>query len=250
VTNNIFDENTYYDYITTKYYPDGDTAWVRVYKGAGNYLNDFAEAIAADGIGNVYVTGKSEVLHEYYNFDYATIKYDLQGNAIWERIYNGPGNNEDNSQAIAVNGSGDIYVTGDSWGNLTSRDYATIKYYPDGDTAWMRRYNGPGNELDYAHALTIGSSGTVYVTGGSYGSGTDLDYATIKYVQFLRGDANKDGIVDIIDVVYLVNYVLKSGSAPVPIPQVGDVNCDGKVDIIDAVYLVNYLFRSGTPPCQ
>lgn len=51
------------------------------------------------------------------------------------------------------------------------------------DTAWVRRYNGPGNSEDATFAIVIDDSGDVYVTGWSQGSGTGRDYATIKYVQ-------------------------------------------------------------------
>ena len=61
------------------------------------------------------------------------------------------------------------------------------------------------------------------------------------------GDTNGDQEVTISDVVYLVNYLFKSGPAPDPI-QAGDVNCDDNADIIDAVYIVNYLFKGGPPP--
>ncbi|MCK4386050.1 MAG: immune inhibitor A, partial [candidate division Zixibacteria bacterium] len=64
---------------------------------------------------------------------------------------------------------------------------------------------------------------------------------------FIRGDANGDGKVDVIDVVYLINYLFKEGPAPVPF-EAGDANSDGKVNVDDIVYLINYLFGEGPPP--
>lgn len=63
----------------------------------------------------------------------------------------------------------------------------------------------------------------------------------------INGDANGDGIIDIGDVVYLINYLFKNGTAPNPL-QSADSNCDRVVDIGDVVYLINYLFKSGPPP--
>jgi hypothetical protein len=76
-------------------------------------------------------------------------------------------------------------VTGYSWGSGSGPDYATIKYYTNGDTAWVRRYDGSANNADYASAIALDSSNHVYVTGYSYGSGTNYDYATIKYIQYI-----------------------------------------------------------------
>jgi hypothetical protein len=61
------------------------------------------------------------------------------------------------------------------------------------------------------------------------------------------GDCNNDGTIDIGDVVYLVNYLYKNGSAPDP-PLAGDCNCDATVDLGDVVYLINYLFKQGSSP--
>jgi len=182
VTGGSVGSGTYYDYATIKYYSNGDTAWVRRYNGPENF-SDSAWAIAVDGSGNVYVTGASDGNGE--NPDYATIKYYPNGDTAWVRRYNGSDDYVayDCANAIAVDGSGDVYVTGSSIGSVTGWDYATIKYYPDGDTAWVRRYDGPGHSWDWAYAIAVDGSGNVYVTGSSWGSGTDGDYATIKYVQ-------------------------------------------------------------------
>jgi hypothetical protein len=61
------------------------------------------------------------------------------------------------------------------------------------------------------------------------------------------GDVNSDGMIDIGDVVYLVNYLYQGGPAPSPL-QCGDWDCDGVVNLGDVIYLVNYLYRGGDPP--
>jgi len=66
--------------------------------------------------------------------------------------------------------------------------------------------------------------------------------------EYLAGDANGDGTVNIGDAVYVINYVFRGGPAPDPF-SAGDANCEGKINVGDAVYIVNYVFRSGPAPC-
>ena len=166
------------EYTTVKYNAEGQELWCRRYWGPGNG-NDCARAIALDSQDNVYVTGYS--MGSCTGYDYATIKYSPDGRQLWARRYNGPGNGDDYAGAIAVDGRDNVYVTGSSMGSGTASDYATIKYSPDGRTRCVRRYNGPGNGYDCAKAIAVDGQDNVYVTGSSYGDGTFVDYATIKY---------------------------------------------------------------------
>jgi hypothetical protein len=184
VTGDSWGSGTSEDYATIKYDRDGDIAWVRRYNGPAS-LWDYASAIALDASNNVCVTGYS--LGSGTNDDYVTIKYDpTSGDTAWVRTYNGPVSADDHARAITADTSNNVYVTGGSFGIEGNWDYATIKYYPGGDTAWVRRYNGSGNSNDSANAIVVDDSGNVYVTGGSWGIGTREDYSTIKY--YSNGD--------------------------------------------------------------
>jgi uncharacterized delta-60 repeat protein len=166
------------DYATIKYNSAGQEQWVARYNGPSN-SNDYANAMAVDVSGNVYVTGFSD--GSGTGFDYATVKYDSSGQEQWVARYNGPGNDDDEPSAIAVDSSGNVHVTGYSTGSDSFYDYTTIKYNGSGTEEWVARYNGEANLLDIAYAIALDASGNVYVTGWSVGQGTGYDYATVKY---------------------------------------------------------------------
>jgi len=160
-----------------------NTAWVRRYNGSGNGYDgtfDYGPCMTIDNSGNIYVTGTSNVTGEGPN--YILIKYDANGNQLWTSSYNGPANGQDAAWAVTTDASGNVYIVGSSQGiGSDSADYAVIKYNSAGDTQWVRRYNGPGNSIDFARQIWVDLTGNVFVTGYSIGSGTGQDYATIKY---------------------------------------------------------------------
>jgi len=120
------------DYVTVKYDPDGNELWVARYPGTED-SNAYVAAIALDvsrKVQNVYVTGGSWTASGGY--DYATIKYDPDGNELWVAIYNSPGDLGDYPAGLAVDAQGDVYVTGTSRGEDSyTYDYFTIKYTQD-----------------------------------------------------------------------------------------------------------------------
>jgi uncharacterized delta-60 repeat protein len=178
VTGSSYGSGTGDDFATVKYNSAGAEQRVARYNGPGNDWDE-ANALAVDASGNVYVTGGSD--GSGTGFDFATIKYNSTGVEQWVARYNGPGNDRDRANALVVDASGNVYVTGTSAGSGTGPDFATVKYNSAGVEQWVARYDGPGNSGDEATALAVDASGNVYVTGSSYGSGTRNDFATVKY---------------------------------------------------------------------
>jgi uncharacterized delta-60 repeat protein len=170
---------SYSDYVTIKYYPNGDTAWVRRYNGPGN-SNDSPNAIAVDNAGNVYVSGGCWG-GTGTSYDITTIKYYPNGTTAWLKRYNGPGSNADWVWDMTFDNAGYLYIAGGSMGSGTYYDYITIKYDSNGDTIWLRNYNGPGNNNDVINRITVEDDNDVFVTGYSLNTGGNFDFATIKY---------------------------------------------------------------------
>jgi hypothetical protein len=178
VTGSSWGNGSSLDYCTIKYNSSGVQQWVQRYNGPGNN-NDEAHSIAIDNSGNVYITGGSTGSGTGY--DFCTIKYNSSGVQQWARRYNNPVNNEDVSNSVVVDNSGNVFVTGYFTAVGTGKDYCTIKYNSSGVQQWVQSYNGPGDGEDIANSLAVDNSGNIYVTGGSTGSGSNRDYCTIKY---------------------------------------------------------------------
>jgi len=168
------------DYCTMKYDKQtGDTLWLRKYNGPANKC-DQAYAIGLDSGGNVYVTGKSKSSGN--DFDFLTVKYNPTGVEQWTARYNNPsGNGWDMAYALAVDNSGNVYVTGQSYDLTTYYDCVTIKYNSSGIQQWVQRYSYEGNNSDEGNAITVDNTGNVYIACRSISTTTSWDYATIKY---------------------------------------------------------------------
>ena len=167
-------------YVTAKYFPNGDTAWVRVYNWPENAY-DYATAIACDDASNVYVTGTANGGFDPHHYGFGTIKYAPNGDTLWTRFYHDPYSvSEGWATGLVVDPAGNACVTG-YMAFAQNMDYTTVKYYANGDTAWVRRYDGPSHDWDRANAIATDASGNIYVTGSSYGVSSSLDITTIKY---------------------------------------------------------------------
>ena len=67
--------------------------------------------------------------------------------------------------------------------------------------------------------------------------------------EFVRGDTNVDGAVDLADARSLLKRLFLGGN-PSRCRETADVNNDGEIDVRDGVGLLTYLFRGGSRPAQ
>jgi PKD repeat protein len=78
---------------------------------------------------------------------------------------------------------------------------------------------------------------TDYIRVGDVGGG-----------EFIRGDANNDGQVDLSDGVAILNELFLGVPSAAPCKDALDSNDDGGTDLSDGVYVLNFLFQGGNAP--
>jgi hypothetical protein len=185
------------DIFVAKYTVDGNLAWA---KRAGGEETDSVRGIAVDDSGNVYITGffsapitfgpgevgettlTSVSLDFVPSTDIFIAKYTADGNLVWAKRAGGI-TDFDQGQGVAVDSSGNAYVTGAFGGaatfgleeagevTLTSDDDGDIfvaKYATDGDLIWVKRAGGPDSEM--GNGITVDGSGNTSIIGKIQGT--------------------------------------------------------------------------------
>ncbi len=171
--------------LTAKYNTNGIRQWYKVYSHPANN-SDYSRQIKLDKFNNVYVICYS-YMQPPSNIVATTIKYNNNGVLQWASIYDGSPS-YDHPRAIDIDDSCNVYITGTTVRNYSTYDidFFTIKYNPNGDTVWVKKYNGPGGSgynqsWDIANDIKVSAVGNVYITGYSANSSGNYDFGTIKY---------------------------------------------------------------------
>ncbi len=168
------------DIFVTKSNPAGATVWSI---SAGGSQSDRGLGIAVDGGGNILVCG---FITGTVNFgggvslsanagsqDAFIAKFNAAGQAIWARS-GGSSGSSDRANAVAIDGSGNVFITGQFTGEATfgpftlsgsgaTNDIFIVKYDPNGNELWAKKGSGTG--LNRGLGITTDSQGAAYVTG-------------------------------------------------------------------------------------
>jgi hypothetical protein len=173
----------YYDYAVVKYDTGGVEQWSVTYDGPGG-KDDFARSVAVDGEYHITVTGESDGGATLS--DFATLQYDIGGQLLWLRRYDGGVAGDDRPRAMTIDRDGSVYVTGKSRSADGTNDIATMKYLKDGTPAWSVTYASALNVDDEPSGIVLDESKNVVVTGSSFSALWSVA-TTLKYAQTLDG---------------------------------------------------------------
>ncbi len=147
---------------TIKYSSSGRELWISRYGGTNGY-GGTPSALTVDDKGNIYITGRGS--NRPSGDDYFTIKYDSNGQQLWDAGYDGTGKGHLNeASAMFVDNKGNVYVTGQCGLDSPYVTYDTIKYGPDGDKLWVASYSKT-SFVDRPDKLMVDALGNVYIIG-------------------------------------------------------------------------------------
>jgi len=183
------------DIFLSKFDSKGEFQWARIWGGINS---EWGDGVAIDGNGNSYVTGFFESIVDFdpgpgvdqhkasgYPPDAFLSKFDSNGGFQWARTWGG-GNEWDEGNAVAIDGSGNAYVAGIFWDTVdfdpgfgvdehTSNgedDIFLSKFDSNGEFLWARTWGG--YSYDRGYGVAIDGSGNAYVSGDFCGT-VDFD---------------------------------------------------------------------------
>lgn len=165
-------------------------SWIKLF---GTTMTDECHSVAADKLGNVYVSGLTNgSLPGYTNsgsYDAFVRKYDAAGNVAWTRQFGTTAIDE--SYGVSADGLGNVYVTGRTFGSLLGNsssghyDVFVNKYDAAGNLAWAKQFGT--TMADIGHSISTDGLGNVFIGGmttgafpGSVNAG-DFDALVSKY---------------------------------------------------------------------
>jgi hypothetical protein len=113
------------DAIVTMVIDSGTVLWTQKYFGADD-IGAVPMQMIIDDADNIYITGYENSAGAFKNG--TIIKYDSNGNLLWDIQYSGIAGLDDLFNDIKIDSNSDIIVTGQTFTTVTNANYLTVKY--------------------------------------------------------------------------------------------------------------------------
>ena len=146
-----------------------------------------------------------------------------------------------------------------SWNAISGMTYHIYRRDATSDGSFFRiddpsgTLTNPGVEISpYVDNTVDGISLYDYLiiaedASGNMGPHSEIITLSSESAGYICGDVDNDGTINILDIVYLIEYKYKNGPAP-QYPESAEVNGDGSINILDIVYLIEFKYKGGPPP--
>ncbi|MGB2997585.1 MAG: SBBP repeat-containing protein, partial [Phycisphaerae bacterium] len=161
--------------------------WIRQ---LGTSRDDYGWGISADGLGNVYIGGRTEGSLGGLNaggMDAFVSKFDAAGNLLWTQQLGT--SSTDYCKDVSADGLGNVFVSGYTAGSLGGANAGgkgafVSKFDAAGNLLWTQQLGTP--RTDFAYGVSVDGLGHVYISGYTYGSlggpnAGDMDAFVSKY---------------------------------------------------------------------
>jgi hypothetical protein len=158
---------------------------------------------------------------------------------------------------------GDVPMTGyvlSQAARVYDGQYVDSLYYWLGALGWGQDEAGTPEDRSFfiAEEITIPAHSMAvkqfieWAHNGAIGAGGDANWKTYLYCMlhflgYYRGDVDANGKYNVADVIYMINYLFKSGPKPIEFTDQMDVDNNHNPNVADVIYTINYLFKGGPP---
>ena len=176
------------DLFVAKYDSEGNQLWSRQ---LGTPLADVGVAVVSDHYGNIYLTGITKGTLEGDSsaggWDVFLIKFGGLGQELWRRQLGSVG--DETVVAITTDEAGNVYLTGQTSGNLAGfvnaggKDLFVTKYDPQGNQEWMHQWGT--NEDEVGIEVSVDAIGNLNLLG-SIASSSDTNHTRYFYSRYDR----------------------------------------------------------------
>ena len=160
-----------YDAFLSKFDAAGNHLWSQQ---LGTVTSDRSSSVTVDGLGNAYISGETSGSlggPHAGGSDIFLSKFDSDGNELWSQQIGTTGRDE--SVGVAVDGLGNIYISGTTEGSLGGPgaggfDAFLFKFDGDGNQLWSQQFGT--SSFDWSYSVAVDSVGNSYVSGWTRGS--------------------------------------------------------------------------------
>lgn len=228
-------DNSDYDFWALRTDKDGVKQWDSTYSLYVNFDAVYGGCRDEDGVVMVGINAGKSHVH----------KIDFDGHTVWSKSISRYATGE---QAFSIcNVSTGGYMVG-GWVGVPAegRNFCFTRLDEDGDTLWTYAPNSDTNGNSYDHGrVAMETPDGNFALAGLIPMSSGAAFGLVKIGPApICGDVNGDGIVNVLDIIYYIEYKFKSGPEPVNMAM-ADVNGDGIYNILDIIDIIKYKFTSG-----